>query len=216
MILGVFKEIIFFPFHYFLSLFFFFFPFKKKKKLPILFVPGYLNSKAVFIFHANRLKKDFSVYSLNMSNPFGSIESFAEKIKEKTEKIKKETGFKQIILIGHSMGALACLKYLNNHETKDKMIAIAAPLKGTKLASIGFGKCVKEMKIDSAFIKNLDHNPKYFIGIIRSSMDHMIFPSSSAFIENVQEICFKDVGHSSMLFSKKVTKYLKKWLYSLN
>lgn len=193
---------------------------KKKGKTPILLVHGYMNFASVWLYVGPRLfKKDLgSIYTLTLKHPLGSIEEFAEQVNKKALQIAKKEKTKDLILIGHSMGGLVSLYYamhLASPGSVQKLITIGSPLKGTKAAVIGIGKCAKQMKRGSSFIKklNLEYNKHkdvllYHIG---TKKDQLIIPYASSFLADK---CYlvDNMGHIELIYSKKILDKIVYWI----
>lgn len=193
-----------------------------KKFAPILLIQGYLHNSFVWIYHGKKLiDKGFGpIYTINFNNPLASIEEQAFILKEKIDDIHKENKNSPITLIGHSMGGLiasyCALNFLNKNQIRD-IISISTPYDGSFFAKIGVGKCAKEMKNHSTFVNNLkkqivDEKTINFY-FIASKTDQLVRPKSALMGQNLdKEYVFDDIGHATMLFSKKVNNKIAKWL----
>ncbi len=176
-------------------------------KEPILFIHGYLHNSSGWLAFRKRLKKlgvNHPFYTIDLGSPFQSIEAYGEKVRKKIEEIKRDTGSKSVILIGHSMGGVVSA-FVEN-ESVSHVITLGSPLEGTKLAFIGVGACIKEMKQNHPLIEKLKEKivqseGKYtFFG---SSGDFIILPRDSAnpFGKGIK---FSSLGHLFLLYSQKV------------
>ncbi len=191
------------------------------KGQPILLVHGYLNHGSVWLFPKKRLE-GFGlgpIYTIHLGHPFRSIRQYAQKVKEKAEKITKETGRKDLVLIGHSMGGLVCSWYATQlapvHKVTD-VITIGTPFFGTPLAQIGLGPNAREMEPDSFFLKELRAGIARKKGIrfyhLATKCDQLVRPFSSALLPENEHLIFEDIGHASLLYSKRVTDQIARWL----
>jgi len=136
----------------------------------------------------------------------------------------QKKGFERVILIGHSMGGLISIYYALNLAKKDfvkAIITVASPLKGTDLAILGVGRCTRQMKRSSFFIKKLKAQMAaakdvrfYNIALLK---DKIVPWDSAVFEENVTKKTLIDgVGHNRVLFSKKVNDKLCLWIEEIN
>jgi triacylglycerol lipase len=193
---------------------------------PIILVHGYLNSSFVWFYHLSHLiKAGFGpIYTINLGNPFSSIEEYVEKLEKKVKNVLEETGAKSVVLIGHSMGGLVssyfAVKKAKPGEVSD-VISLGTPYHGTTKAYLGFGKCANQMRMGSSFIENLQkivaksRNVRFYQ--IATKGDHIVVPYTSALLSSHREnqYVLEDVGHAALLFSSQVNKKLIFWLEAI-
>jgi triacylglycerol esterase/lipase EstA (alpha/beta hydrolase family) len=190
---------------------------------PIILIHGYLHHSFVWIYHGRRLnKKGFSpIFTLNLKNTFGSIQDHANDLEKKIHKVLKGTKQNEVILIGHSMGGLIASHFAMNASNKNlvkNVITIGSPLKGTSMARFGVGKCAKEMRRGSSFIKDLHEKMKNEKKInfyhIATRTDELVVPFNSAIVlgEDNKHFVLDGLGHASLLYSKKVSDKMSFWL----
>ncbi len=202
-----------------------FFPISKKVKgngRPILLIHGYLNHGSVWRFPKRRLEGlGFGpIYTINLGHPFRPIRIYAEKVAVQAEKIAKETGRKDLILIGHSMGGLVGGYYATHlappHTVTDVM-TLGTPLFGTPLARIALGPNGREMEPRSLFLRALReamaaHRSQIRFYHIATQSDQLVIPGESAVIPEHPHRIFEDIGHASLLYSKRVIHQISQWL----
>lgn len=201
-----------------------FFPFSQKipgHSRPILLVHGYMNFASVWLFQIRWLKSLGlgPIYTINLGYPFQSIQVYAEKVKKKVLEIQEETGRKDLILIGHSMGGLVSLWYalkLKDVGSVTDLITIASPLKGTPMAHFGLGPNAKEMLPNSKLIQEIqegiEKNENIRLHHIATKRDQLVIPGRSALIEDHNHFLFEDLGHASLLYSKRTSHKIYEWL----
>ncbi|MBN2479073.1 MAG: alpha/beta fold hydrolase [Parachlamydiales bacterium] len=203
--------------------------FKNKKSIyqktddkTILLVHGYLHNEYIWFYHEKKLKeKGFSVYTVNLKNPFSSIRTHAEILDKKIKEIKKNTNISKIILIGHSMGGLVSSYYALNID-QDNLVTdiftIASPLYGTLMANFGIGKCAKEMKRNSNFTneltKKIENEKNINFYHIATKKDQLVVPYTSCLVGNNKDrqYVIDNIGHATLLYSKKVNDKILSWL----
>ncbi len=194
------------------------------KGRPILLVHGYMNHSSVWRYLKKRLES-FGlgpIYTISLGHPFKSIREYAEKVKVKAEEIAKETGRNDLILIGHSMGGLVSLWYaakLAAPATVTDVITIASPLNGTPIAHIGLGQNAREMEPNSALLQEMraeiaNRRDVRFHHLATKS-DQLVLPGYSAVIPQNNHMIYEDMGHASMLYSRRVTDQIVKWVGTL-
>lgn len=194
----------------------------KTSNKPILLIHGYCNYSSVWMFHIMHfLSADLGpVYTVDLGYPFDSIENYAQKVRAKVEKILAETGSDEVSIVGHSMGGLVASYYALNvapdNQVK-KVITLGTPFSGTKLAIFAMGKCGKQMRRGSEFVRNLQvqmqeaHNVGFYH--VAAENDQIVVPYTSAIVKNSGEnLIFDAMGHVGLLFSRKVNRELIQWL----
>lgn len=204
--------------------FFRFIPYRESRSgrgQPILLVHGYLNFGSVWTVQKKRLEAlGFGpIYIINLGYPFRPIRSYAEKLKTKVDSIAKETGRKDLILIGHSMGGLVSALYATQmapSNTVTDIITMGSPFIGTPVARIGLGTNAREMEPHSPFIETLresiSSNSQIRFYHIATKTDQLVIPGGSAIIPHHKHFIFDDIGHASLLYSQRVTDKLNEWL----
>lgn len=195
---------------------------------PILLVHGYLNHQCDWLWFLKRLQTYSNIgpiFTINLNPPFASISQLAICVKEKVNEIRQLTGASQIILVGHSMGGLVSsyfTEYLASPHEVAKVMTLASPFQGTKMAALGYGKNVIEMRPQSPFLAELNLRiqqsevPYYAIA---SKIDNMILPWQSALLpsglskkEGENTLILEDHGHLRLLISPQVVEQISKWI----
>lgn len=202
-----------------------FIPNKKNKThgngRPILLVHGYIHSAAVWVFHKKRLEAIGlgPVYTISLGHPFRAIEYFAKRVGKKVDVILKETGSKEITLVGHSMGGLVSSFYATHVAPAGQVpdvITIGSPWSGTPLAYFAFGQNAREMEPHSQFLSDLKgeiaRHPHTRFRQIATRSDLVVIPGRTAAIQGYDNFILEDIGHVSLLYSQRVSKKLFEWL----
>lgn len=201
-----------------------FLPFKSKSEgdqRPILLVHGYLCHGKVWFLQKRWLRQLGlgPIYFISLGNPFKPLREYAETIRNKVEEIAKETGREDLILVGHSMGGLLSSWYatkMAKPNTVTDVITIASPLKGTPMAHLGLGRNAREMLPKKPFILELQEAmqscPSIRFHHMATSRDQIVVPGLSALISGNNQYVFDDLGHASLLFSKKTAHKIHEWV----
>lgn len=190
---------------------------------PIFLINGYLSFGSTWDYLRDKLvdAKLGPVYTMNLGSG-DSIENYAEKVKEKVDRIRKETGKNEIILIGHSRGGLISSYYATTLAEAagikvTDVITIGSPLAGTPLAYLGVG-CTDaaQMRPNADFNVNLrqkieEHSNDIRFYHIASEADAVV-SVSSAILENHPHYKLKDMGHLGLVFSSRVADQVCTWL----
>lgn len=192
---------------------------------PILLVHGYLHQGSVWRVQKKRLEKLGlgPIYTISLGHPFRSIGHYAEKIRVKAEMIEKETGRKDLILIGHSMGGLVSSWYatqLAPQNTVTDVITLGSPLSGTPMARIGLGENARQMEPHSPFLNQLreavNQNKSIRFRHIATRSDQIVLPGASALYPENEHVIYEDLGHVSLLYSSRVANQIHKWVGNKN
>ena len=185
---------------------------------PIILIHGYMMRGLVMYPIKKRLNKDGykNIYLFTYSPPWKSIDDFSFQLKDKIESVKKETGAENVDLICHSMGGLIALNYINNLDgTKNinRLIALGTPFGGSKLWSFSIGRCGKEMKPGSEFLKKLNVSPAGIKATaIYTTFDEMVIPYEYSKLEGADNIEMNYIGHVGLLFDKRAYKIIREVL----
>ncbi|KIC76329.1 putative membrane protein [Neochlamydia sp. EPS4] len=201
-------------------------PQKGNGQQPILLIHGLYSNSGSWAYYRYRFSNEKlgPVFTVHLGKPFDSIETHAEKVRNKVLEIQKVTGRNDITLIGHSMGGIvACVaasKLAECNLLVTDIITLGSPLKGAFLAAWGIGKAVKEMHPQSAFLANLSKrilnlpSTTHFFHI--ASKTDLLVPLSSALFNDTtytKRLTLSNVGHLSLLFSdsliEEVINYYK-------
>ena len=185
---------------------------------PIILIHGYMMRGLVMYPIKRRLNKDGykSVYLFTYSPPWLNIDDFSRQLRDKIEFVKKERGVEKVDLICHSMGGLVALNYINNLDgvkNVNRLIALGTPFGGSKLWSFSIGKCGKEMKPWSEFLKKLSVPPAGIkTTVIYTTFDEMVIPYEFSKLEGANNIRMNYIGHVGLLFDSKVYENVRESL----
>ncbi len=129
---------------------------------PILYAPGYLDSPDTLRDTCRKLAEDNKapVYIVKYRSLFQSIDEHTKDVARVEQRIVEDTGRKDIILIGHSMGGITTGRFIQQMEPGKAdvklWITLGSPLTGTPLARFGYGKCSQDMNPQSKLIEQLN------------------------------------------------------------
>ncbi len=185
---------------------------RDKRYPPVLLIHGYMMNRAYYLYLHVRLALDgFRVFSVNLYPPLRSIPELAERLADKMDYIADKTGEKEAFLIGHSMGGLVARSYAASPRGSGRvkrLITIASPHRGTRIAVLGLGKNAREMVPGSAFLQSLDEKPLPRIYALWSTLDNMVVPPENAYTEGMPNMSVPFRGHIAMLFSNTVYRHV--------
>ena len=160
------------------------------------------------------------VYTLNMEPPFGSITQFARQASARIEAVRRATGCRRVIVVGHSMGGLVARRMRELNLSQDAMaglITLGTPHHGTWHARILASITTRQMRLSLPVDKETPANPwldrlnayeseplPYPVTSVYSYQDNIIAPQSSAVLGMAENVPIKGVGHLEMAFSRRV------------
>jgi triacylglycerol esterase/lipase EstA (alpha/beta hydrolase family) len=198
-------------------------PTDQRDGTPILLLNGYGGFGSTWEGHKKSLAKAGlgPIYTMNVQS-LVSIKTNAKQVQAVVERIQRETGSNDLILIGHSKGGLVAAYYATVLANKgqaniEKVITLGSPFRGSPIAHLGIGKDAAEMRPGSDLLKDLQERiqtstrPIFFH--IGSTMD-LVAPVGSALLGNnsEHELCIDYVGHTGLLFDRMVTDKVIEWI----
>ena len=145
----------------------------------------------------------FTCYALDIQPNDGSqpIEAQAEQVRTFID--SKVAPNQPIQLVGHSMGGLVALQYLQDRQTAKRcrgLMTIASPHNGTILASFHSGAAGRQMTYNSSYLKDLNSRPiSYPMTTYRSSRDLIIIPNNSPAVPFATNKIIDSPGHNEVL-----------------
>ena len=187
-------------------------------KTAILLVHGYGCNSGFWWWLLPRLQAaGHPVDAVSLEPLFGDIDGYAEQISRAVNCLQALTG-QPVLLVGHSMGGLACLAYLRRYgeDHIGKLITLGSPLRGTETAQLlpgGLSRNVDQMRCGSPWLKELwqffDEWPLQIpLVCFYSQEDPMILPVDCATLAEAESRRLTDHGHLHMGYSDKVLRAL--------
>lgn len=185
----------------------------KPMALPVLLIHGYgCNSGYWDAMSKELASANITHYAIDMEPVIGSIDAYVPMIHDTVERICRETGHDQIVIVAHSMGGLATRAYLRDHGSAHiaKAITLGTPHCGTALARFGIGINTKQMLwtvgeqegLSSAWLRKLaaseDKAVRRLIVSLYSHHDNIIAPQTSSHLEGAKNIEFHGIGHVAL------------------
>ena len=192
-------------------------------KRPILLVHGYTNSSIVWAYYRWMLPKlnIGPIYMLNLRGHFHPLSEYVTQVEKKAAQIERETGIFELILFGHSMGGVICSLYITKRAVCGKvthLVTIASPLKGTVVALFGLGQNAREMRRGSSALRDLETDfnalEKTKVFHVLTQTDELVIPYTSGSLKGPKSrrLVIQDIGHISLLFSRRVFLKIAKWI----
>ena len=178
---------------------------------PIIVVHGYAMNRANFLPLARRLARaglgpvlGFEYWTL------GKTASAAKKLAAYVEEVRAATGAAEVDIIGHSMGGVVGRYFVQlggGDAVVRNLITVGSPHAGTDVSAIGIGRPTKELFFGSTLLERMRSAPmpKHTrVTVIWSRSDGLVPGARQARMAGAEELVFDDLGHLSMLASKRV------------
>lgn len=178
---------------------------------PVIVVHGYAMNRANFVVLARRLSRaglgpvlGFEYWSL------GKTASAARRLAAYVDEVRAKTGATQVDVIGHSMGGVVGRYYVQlggGDGVVKNLVTIGSPHAGTDVSAVGIGRPTKELFFGSTLLERLRLAPlpkETRVTVIWSRSDALVPGARQARLRGVEEIIFDDLGHLSLLCSRRV------------
>ncbi len=180
---------------------------------PIIVVHGYAMNRVNFAPLAFRLQRaglgpvlGFEYWTL------GKVSSASRALADYIEQVCEQTGADRVDVIGHSMGGIVGRHLITIGGGADRvrsLITLGSPHGGADLSVFGFGRPVKELKAGSALLSRLAARAlpgQTAVTAIWSRSDALVPWRSQAHLAGAEMIEFEDLGHLSMIGSRRVAE----------
>jgi triacylglycerol lipase len=178
---------------------------------PVLLVHGLWCNGGMWLALRRRLEAaGHSCTVLSYAPPLASIEHFVPQLEAAIERLCRETGAARVRLVCHSMGGLVARAYLRKHGAARiaGVITLGSPHHGSGLAAWSFGRCVREMRLGSAWLADLAKEepsspPVPFVSVF-SWQDNLVAPATSSMLRGARNLAVRGVGHVSMPWTPSI------------
>jgi pimeloyl-ACP methyl ester carboxylesterase len=178
---------------------------------PVIVVHGYAMNRANFLPLAWRLAAaglgpivGFEYWSL------GRTARAARELAAFVDEVRARTGAAQVDLIGHSMGGVVGRYYVTlggGDGVVANLVTIGSPHLGTEVSAIGVGHPTRELLRGSKLVTRLQlATPPLHTRttVIWSRADALVPGAAQARVAGVEEVVYDDLGHLSLLTSRRV------------
>ncbi|MYM88917.1 alpha/beta fold hydrolase, partial [Rugamonas sp. FT82W] len=173
--------------------------------LPVLLIHGYAcNSGYWRPLSAQLARAGISHYGIDLEPPGASIDAYVPQVQAAIERLCAETGSKQVIIVGHSMGGLVARAWLRRHgaDAVARVITLGTPHHGTALAHLGPGGNAVQMRYRSEWLAALAASEanlqRGLISSIYSVHDNIVAPQDSGALPGARNLVFGAIGHVAL------------------
>jgi predicted alpha/beta hydrolase family esterase len=180
---------------------------------PVLLVSGHINNAgALWTLRDELIKQGYGVNTLNLEPTYTDIDNYAPQIEARVRDVLARTGAAQVVLVGHSMGALAiraCLRRFPQLPVA-RVICLGAPHHGTVMARAAAGRNGAQMRPGSPWLAQLaaDEGGRWPCPMVSlfSYDDNIVAPQESAVLAGARNLPVAGVGHMSLPLSRPVAR----------
>ena len=178
---------------------------------PIILGHGYAMTRANFLPLARRLVNadmgpvyGFEYWSL------GKASSAARRLGQYIDDVCKKSGAERVDIVGHSMGGIVGRYFVTLGGGADRvanLITIGTPHQGTDVSAMGIGRPAKELFFHSTLLQRMEAAglpAQTAITAIWSRSDALCPGARHARLPGANEIIYDDLGHLSLLVSRRV------------
>jgi triacylglycerol lipase len=180
--------------------------------VPVLLVHGYKCNRGLWWWMGAKLRAaGFTIATINLEPPGGSIDVLADQLHARIEALCRETQAAQLALVCHSMGGLVARAYLRKHGPARiaNLVTLASPHHGTWIARLGFGENARQMQPGSTWLRRLEQSELTVPTLsIWSPADNFIAPQDSSRLAGSRERIVPALGHLTMLLSPRILAIL--------
>ncbi len=181
-------------------------------RAPLLLIHGFGCSRAAWWWQRRRLvAAGWSVVTINLEPLYTSIDNYVEPLARRIDEVLAQTGAKQLVLVGHSMGGLVARAYLRRHGTAQVrlLVTLGTPHGGSWLARLGCGANARQMRPGSRWLAALaGETPPVDTLVVFSRHDNYVLPQANLEWPGVPQRTVDGLGHLSMLYSPRVSGVL--------
>lgn len=193
---------------------------------PVVLVHGALHNRSGFLLFKRALRRvgfrHVDTWNYNLLGH--SVKDLAEGLRDHIFDVLHDTGATHVHVVGHSLGGLIARYYvqeLGGHDKVHTCITLGTPHQGTYAAIVARGKAANELRPGSPLLRQLKKGAREgsiqtrFVSFY-SNLDSMILPASNAKITepglDAHNVLVKDLGHLSLLSSRKVIRHVVRLL----
>jgi len=178
---------------------------------PVVFVHGYFQNRGDFVYLAARLRRAGlgPLYGFNYSW-LESIPACAARLGVFIEHVSAETGQSKVAIVAHSLGGVVALEYLGTPEGAarvDRCVTIASPHAGVTWRGGMVGHAARQLYAQSRYMQSRASGalPVRVVSLF-STHDNIVHPAKTSALINRggRDVVVDNLGHLSMLFSRKV------------
>lgn len=173
----------------------------------VVFIHGFFCNRGLWTPWLKRLHGSGHAFvALNLEPVFSSIDGYVPQIEDAVQQVTRVTGLPPL-LVCHSMGGLAARAWLKRMKAESRVhhvVTIGTPHRGTWLARFGHGHNSRQMRLQSDWQAQLDHDmpaDRHALFICwYSNCDNIVFPASTATLPGADNRLVRGAAHVQLAF----------------
>jgi predicted alpha/beta hydrolase family esterase len=185
-------------------------PANARGRIGVILVHGFFCNRGLWNPWLRRMRASgIPFVAVNLEPVFGSIENYRHAIGAAAAVLEQATA-RAPIVVAHSMGGLAARAWLdaNADARLHRLVTIATPHRGTRLAAPGRGRNVAQMRHGSAWLDGLARRDattsRTQVVCFWSHCDNIVFPSRSATLPGADNRHLEGTPHVAMVYHPAV------------
>jgi hypothetical protein len=155
--------------------------------------------------------------AVNLEPVFGSIDGYADTIDGAVRSLTEATGSAPVI-VAHSMGGLAVRAWITrgHGDRFHRLVTIATPHRGTRIARHAFSSNTREMQVGSAWLESLSgREPAALYARFTcfwGHCDNIVFPTGNATLPGADNRHLPATPHVQMAYHPAVLEEVRRLL----
>lgn len=187
--------------------------------IPVIFIHGYFQNRADFVWLARQFRKAGKGPSYGFNYPwFDSVDRNVPRLARFVEGVCAETGADRVTLVAHSLGGLVSLEYAHSPFGQHRVahcITIGTPHAGVKWRGPILGRVAKELREGGEF--TVERRQRAVITptlSVYSTHDNIVHPPSTSELASRggSDVAIDGLGHLSLLYSPEVARVLVEFI----
>ena len=183
-------------------------------KLPVILVHGLACNRGYWFWFRRQLEiRGYRAYAVDCAPWYARIDTYPAQLARAIDDVLGDTGARQVIVIGHSMGGLVTRAYLDRFGTGKvaQVFTLGTPHQGTWMARFAYSPNVRDMAERSEWLDQLRARessravqPYAMFACLFSYHDNLVTPQRNATLPGAAAIAVSGVGHLSLALSPAV------------
>jgi triacylglycerol esterase/lipase EstA (alpha/beta hydrolase family) len=178
---------------------------------PVIVLHGYAMNRANFLVLAHRLARaglgpifGFEYWTL------GRVAASARQLGWFVDEVRRETGAREVDLVGHSMGGVVARYYVaiaGGDPVVKNLVTLGSPHAGSDISQLSIGHSQTELALGSRLLERLATAPAPAhtrVTAIWSRADALVPGARQLALPGADVVMYDDLGHVALLGSRRV------------